>query len=1296
MATIVLAAAGAAVGSGFGGAVLGLSGAVIGRAVGATLGRALDQRLLGAGGGAVETGRVERFRLTGAREGADLPLIWGRMRVGGQVIWASRFQETRITRRSGKLSGRQDVEFTYSVSLALALGEGPIRGIGRIWADGVEIGRDGLTLRVYPGDEDQLPDPRMEAVEGVGRVPAYRGTAYVVLEDLELGRWGNRVPQFAFEVLRSAEGADDMPALVRAVAMIPGTGEYALASEPVTYRLGPGEAMAANQSGPSGLTDLQASLEQLQTELPRSEAVGLIVSWFGDDLRCGECALKPKVEKASPDGQEMAWRVSGLARAAAEIVPEDDDGRVVYGGTPADAAVVQAIQAIHARGQTVMFYPFLLMEQMAGNGLPDPYSDAPDQPVLPWRGRITLSVAPGRDASPDRSAAAEAEVAAFFGSAQPGQFTTTGTRVDYTGPEDWGLRRMILHYAHLCAAAGGVEAFCIGSEFRGLTTIRGAGDSFPAVDALRALAADVRAILGPETKITYAADWTEYAGYDAGGGNRYFHLDPLWADENIDVVGIDNYLPVADWRDGDDHADAGFETIHDPAYLAANVLGGEYFDWFYPDDQARIAQRREPIEDGAHGEPWVFRIKDLRGWWENAHHDRIAGVRAPVASPWVPQSKPIWFTELGCAAIDKGANEPNKFLDPKSSESRLPVFSDGRRDDLMQLQYLRAVLGFWDRPENNPVSEEYDGRMLETDRSFIWAWDARPFPEFPTRTDIWADGENWLRGHWLNGRTLGQPLDAVVREICLRAGLEEEEIDVSALHGLVRGYAVASADSGRSALQGLMLVHGFDAVERGGRLVFLRRARRALADLDPDWLALPSGWDSAVTAQRAAAPEVAGRVRLGFLGADGDYETRSVEAVLPDERGAAASASEVPMLLTPAEGRALAGRWLAEARIARDSLRFALPPSSGLQAGDVVTLRDSDWRIDRLELGAERSVEAVRVERGLYAGADEAEELAPAADFVPPVQVTPQFLDLPLMRGDEIPHAPHLAVAAEPWPGLTAVHVAPLGDGEFVLNRLVAAPNPIGVTQTELDRAAPVVWDRAAPLRVRLRGAGFASASDQSVRDGANLVAIGDGSPEGWELMQFATAELVAPDVWELSRRLRGLFGSDARMPDVWPAGSLVVPVSPELGQVALSLDKRGLAQRWRIGPASRTLDHPLQVEQILSFSGLGLRPYAPAHLRARRLSGGSVAVGWTRRTRIGGDSWEGPDVPLGEVAERYRLRVVDAAGLRRSLILSDPDWSYLPAMQAEDAVTLPFQIEVAQISDVVGEGDFARVQIDD
>src|SRR5690606_26109313 len=109
-----------------------------------------------------------------------------------------------------------------------------------------------------------------------------------------------------------------------------------------------------------------------------------------------------------------------------------------------------------------------------------------------------------------------------------------------------------------CAAAGGVDAFIIGSELRGLTQIRSGAGTYPAVSQLITLANDCRSRLGAGTKISYAADWSEYFGHHPqdGSGDVYFHLDPLWASPNVDFIGIDNYMPLSDWRDGFDHADA--------------------------------------------------------------------------------------------------------------------------------------------------------------------------------------------------------------------------------------------------------------------------------------------------------------------------------------------------------------------------------------------------------------------------------------------------------------------------------------------------------------------------------------------------------------------------------------------------------------------------------------------------------------------------------------------------------------------------------------------------------------------
>lgn len=1462
MATILLSAAGAAIGGLSSGTVLGLTGAVVGRAVGATLGRVIDQRLMGQGSEVIEQGKMDRFRLTGAAEGAPVARLFGQMRLGGQVIWATRFKESVAVTGGGKGAPPQPrtASYSYSVSLAVALCEGEIARVGRVWADGAEIAQTDITMRVYRGTDDQMPDPKMEAVEGVGMVPAYRGIAYVVIEDLDLTPYGNRVPQFSFEVIRPASpaGLDSAPQpskAIRAVAMMPGTGEYALATTVVSYAHGFGKSESANVNTASGEADFLRALDNLQGELPNCGATSLIVSWFGDDLRAGQCSVKPKVEQNVSDGAEMPWSVAGLTRSNAELIARVED-RVVYGGTPADASVIEAIEALNEAGQDVMFYPFLLMEILEGNGLPDPWRETGDQPVLPWRGRITGEKAPGIAGSPDRTAAADAEVAAFFGTASASDFTVSAGSVTYSGPSEWRYRRFILHCAALAAAAGGVESFCIGSEMRSLTQLRGAS-GFPAVQALIDLAAEVRLLL-PDAKLSYAADWSEYFGYHPqdGSGDVFFHLDALWADANIDFVGIDNYMPLSDWRDGEDHADAGWRSIYNLDYLKANIEGGEGYDWYYGSVEGRAAQKRLPITDGTENKPWIYRYKDIRNWWANAHHNRtdgvendltdlgqapstwypflngvvapanatpIAGFDAPAeistmghiaaagrintnpidnsggkrfvfrswvgegtsgkvrmsvaytgngplleydfasktisvgdnghavhsssatdigngivrleldatlaaddntifllvgpnstvsgesviaygavamehdaeVSAWIPQSKPLRFTELGCAAIDKGTNQPNKFLDPKSSESSIPYYSTGRRDDLIQMQYLRAMTDYWLDPEKNPVSDVYGGPMLDMDHAYVWAWDARPWPAFPNNQALWSDGVNHARGHWISGRMGAQPLADVVAEICEDAGLED--YDVSELYGFVRGTVSSDVESARARLQPLMLAYGFEASERDGKIVFRSRVGMTETTVDADLMAVDEDGNSAPVNTRQPRADMVGRVRLAHTEAAGAYETRVAEAVFPDDGEDGISQSELPLVMTGAEGRAVAERWLAESRIARDTISFSLPPSRlDVDAGTIFELVDgSSWRVDRVEDAGARRIEAVRSEMEIYEPSDTVDEAVTLEAFVPPVPVSPVFMDLPLLTGGEVEHTPHLAVAAVPWPGVVAAYSAP-GDSGYTLNTLIERRATVGVLETALFAAEPGIWDRGPALRVRLSSGALSSAEMADVLNGANAAAIGDGDGANWEVIQFAQATLVGEDLWDISLRLRGQAGSDGIMPADWPVGSLFVLLDGAPDQIEVPLSARGLARHYRVGQAAKSYDHPSYVHRQLAFDGIGLRPYAPAHLRAPN-EGTGREISWIRRTRIDGDSWQGTDVPLGEEVERYVLRVRDGGGImRREATLSAPAFTYSDAMRTSDGVSAPYSIEVAQVSARFGPGPFARIEIND
>ncbi|MBL0419749.1 phage tail protein [Ramlibacter sp. AW1] len=147
--------------------------------------------------------------------GRPIPLVFGTVGVAGNVIWASDLVEVQGEAGGGKGGGGATV-YSYFANFAVALCEGEVT-LGRIWAgpekrliwDGAILeGADaGAVLRFYPGRDDQLPDPLIESYLGVGNVPAYRGTAYLVLEHFPLKKDGNRIPFLTVEVGALASSA---------------------------------------------------------------------------------------------------------------------------------------------------------------------------------------------------------------------------------------------------------------------------------------------------------------------------------------------------------------------------------------------------------------------------------------------------------------------------------------------------------------------------------------------------------------------------------------------------------------------------------------------------------------------------------------------------------------------------------------------------------------------------------------------------------------------------------------------------------------------------------------------------------------------------------------------------------------------------------------------------------------------------------------------------------------------------------------------------------------------------------
>ncbi|KUO53203.1 MAG: hypothetical protein APF82_01035 [Sphingomonadales bacterium BRH_c42] len=197
MATIVLSAVGTLIGGPLGGQI------------GALIGSQIDQALF-APTIRSEGPRLGDLTVQASSYGNPIPRIFGpENRVAGNLIWSTGLVETKSTTKQGGKGGGAKSEtttYTYHVDCAIALCRGPIASVKRIWADG-KLFRDesgsqtqANAVRIYTGTETQMPDPTMEAALGAGNCPAHRGLAYVVFDRLELGDFGNRIPNFTFEV----------------------------------------------------------------------------------------------------------------------------------------------------------------------------------------------------------------------------------------------------------------------------------------------------------------------------------------------------------------------------------------------------------------------------------------------------------------------------------------------------------------------------------------------------------------------------------------------------------------------------------------------------------------------------------------------------------------------------------------------------------------------------------------------------------------------------------------------------------------------------------------------------------------------------------------------------------------------------------------------------------------------------------------------------------------------------------------------------------------------------------------
>lgn len=1284
MGGVVLPIAGAA-----GGFMLGgLSGAIKGAVIGGLVGNAFSsQKKYQTVSLPTQHGpKLSDLRIQLSSYGEIIPQVYGRMRVAGNVIWCTNIKERAnehttenmiVQRSRGKGGGggksyttqrQTTITYTYYVTLAIAICKGVVDEISHIWADGcllqhTKYGENVKRYNIHLGSAEQLPDDIMSQYIPLNMLPAHRGLCYVVIEDFPLEKFGNRIPNFTFEVKRKLLGKPAIEEKITEVVLIPGAGEFVYSNIVHEKKANPYVACAdlditfpsdyhdvINCNNPSGRADVLLALEQMAETLPNLKWVALVITWFATDLDAGKCQIVPKVEYHTHDTDYVIprdWQVAGVSRNQAmrvmayktgleQFKDVEDLNLRTYGGTPSDDSVVQICQELRSRGYQILLYPMIFVDD--------------ETRAKPWRGRIRAN--------------SREDIDSFFNG-----------RGNYN--------RFIRHYANL--TKGMINGIIIGSEMIKLTSYSDYSGSYPAVRELVNLAAQVKGIVEEQVVVTYGADWSEY--HHTKGG--WFNLDELWSCPYIDVIGIDAYFPLSD--------DLTQSAITDEK-IRGGWESGEGWDYYYRYDN-QIESKVYFADETPH-EVYKYAWKNLEYWWSNYHQNPDGHYTS-----WTPRLKPVWFTEFGFPSVDCAANQPNVFYDPLSVESYFPRKSTGRVSFLAQKQALNATIDYLRERNEKP------GLANLVSKRFVWTYDARPFPYWPDYKEIWYDCNLWATGHWINGKLGISSLAAVVANILEMAGLKKSQYDVTRLKQDIEGYVINQGITIREALEQLQAAYFFDIVESDGQLKFVPKSEVTNSPvINRDELVINGNNKSELTITIKQELELPAKVGVSFFAAGDNYDIGKIVSQRQVVQTKEQVELNLPLVLSNHIAKQIADSTLYNAWQERRHYNFSLPTKyCYIEPSDVITLQTQEGNQQMRIVSSTMSrngvlqLSAVSYSSNSYDFYDRSnydrEKIELTGTEI--ARSYMKLLDLPpLPVGHNEQATIYAAVMAETSEKKQEWRYANIYSSidETIDYEEVTATQRLAtigvVVGGKLELANSCLQDNYSSITVKLIYGKLNSVNRLSLLAGNNSAMIGN------ELIQFEKAELLEDNngnkVYRLSKLLRGRQGTEWAMNE-HQDNEIFVLLNNAL--VDFTIDSGLIGKELLYKVVSGGIEET-EVEGVkFTYRAKKLKPLAPVHIKAEKTAE-VIKISWIRRSRVDGGWQDLSEVELGESEEKYEIEIKSGANVLRVITTNTASLDYSIDEQITDqakeqyARYEPLMATIYQMSSRVGRGYPATIAL--
>jgi len=548
-------------------------------------------------------------------------------------------------------------------------------------------------------------------------------------------------------------------------------------------------------------------------------------------------------------------------------------------------------------------------------------------------------------------------------------------------------------------------------------------------------------------------------------------------------------------------------------------------------------------------------------------------------------------------------------------------------------------------------------------------------------------------------------LDSVITDICERSGLDSSQIDVTRCANIpITGYLVTAQGDGKSALQTPMAAHFIDAAESDFVLKFIPRGTESpvmtIPEADLGLVADKAKLTETIVQQQELPKEI----DVVFIDPTIDYQQNKTQKMRSSRtvKTKQIVAMNLPLLLTPTQARQIAEKALIIAYVERKPYDMNLwkMAYAVLDPTDVVNFiyegATYQARIVTAGLGVGYSVTLSMVSEApstylSVATGGVATGVIPQTGL--PLVPSVTFLyDLPYLQDSDASTLTGfywgLSGADSSWPG----GVLYKSSDDLTFNPLASSTGHMtyGTTVGTLGNPPMLwAWDMVNSLTITPLYGTLSGTTDLAVLNGANALIVGG------ELIQYVNAVLNMDGTYTVSRLLRGrrnteyaAYGHGAGEAVVDPLTGLQHATSP-ITLIGLERFYRGVT----IGQ-----DVTAVTDTDLTLSGNDLKPAAPVHLTGTRDGSFNLTIGWSRRTRYGGEWTNGTAyVPLNEVSEAYQINILSGITIKRSITWVSgtydtngiPTCSYTAAQQITDfgSTQSNLSVVVYQISSQVGLG---------